>query len=669
MDLIAPNPLNRQFEAKTLLVILLCSGLAAFGGYRLYSDLDSGGLVHHGKTMARVERREARVRYKTPASFVWETVEQDQSLYEHESVQTGHASAAVIRMSGGATLELGENSLIVLNEVDNLALNFVKGSAVVHESSGDRQISMSKDGKVSVEKLNIRLLNPGPLAEYFVSGGEAKSIQFEWDKPGEFFVEVSRDRTFSAARTDRIPADAGKKTFAAKSLAVGNYYWRVTGADGTHSQVRVFRVSTASPLQLLSPSAMERVRAFGDVADLQFRWMPSQTSLATNPDVRHQLEISADPAFKKVEETQDVFPNSGNAIVRTAASGSLFWRIRSHYGDLVLSSPVEKFTLERTDKVLLELLRPAENDQLALGAPVRFTWNANAGDLEYAWEIQDSKGTRLATSKGPVPGTLWKDTGPGAYRWRVVASWNGKSVGESSWRPFSISSGSPLVLLTPAKDEKFVFWEKELPLSFRWQKDALLERPEYSYVIEVAADREFKGTLLTKTSRAPQLAEATIPPSAIPDEPRAFFWKVKVTDSSGKIVKTSEPLSFFYGRYPRLAAPQSVMPAAIFNLRDDKKVPLIEWAAVEGAKGYEVSVFRIEPKNNGRGPAAEQVIVKQLVPDAKFEFSKLPVGKYHWNVRALDRIDRPGQPSARGEFEVSYGKPLRAPKVRSAEVQ
>src|SRR4051812_38228192 len=99
-------PSLKRSGLKTALVALSCLAGAAAGGYLLYQDFQQSGGAGTGKPMAKVERREAKVRRKAASSFAWNNVRSDEDLFKRDSVQTSANSAAAIRFSDGTLLEL-----------------------------------------------------------------------------------------------------------------------------------------------------------------------------------------------------------------------------------------------------------------------------------------------------------------------------------------------------------------------------------------------------------------------------------------------------------------------------------------------------------------------------------------------------------------------------------
>src|SRR6185437_8538455 len=138
-----------------------------------------------------------------------------------------------VRFVDGTVLEVGENSLIVIDSLENLSLDFLRGSAVLKTSAGDSKITLDKNGKAQIEALPIHLIQPEALSHYFTNGPNAVPIDFSWElkpktgqaPPDTVSIQYSADRQFrKGVHQLDVSAAAGKATAA---VAPGGYYWRI----------------------------------------------------------------------------------------------------------------------------------------------------------------------------------------------------------------------------------------------------------------------------------------------------------------------------------------------------------------------------------------------------------------------------------------------------------
>ena len=652
---------SKRYTLRTFLVATLCLSGAGAGAYFLYRDLMQGESAFKGTPIANLERRAAKVRRKPASSYVWQHIDENSPIYLKESIQTGPESAAIVRLENGTVLELGENSLVVIDRTAELSLNYLKGSIVLRDDSGDKQITADASGKAKVRELAIRLLKPEMLSEYFVDGNTETSLEFSWESRAAtpVFVEISPDRAFRRPRVRRLKPDAGAagNLALAKGLPTGTYFWRVKTETGDASQIRSFKISSVDSLVPVSPTASARLESFGEKSAIQFRWKPAQ--LAGSAAVTHELEVASDPAFRSIVSRQAIAPASGVASANGISSGQYYWRIRSRYGKIEKLSSIERFTVEHTEKVALKLLGPAEDSLSGIQPELRFVWAGGShADLSYSWELQDASGADVASAKGNATAAVWKSLRAGAFRWRVSATWEGRPVGSTEWRNLNISEGDPIALIAPANGQEIYFWDKEPEFAFKWKADPLA-KGAYSYELQIASDREFHSLLSSgKTSELSQPSAA-----ALGSANGALFWRVRIVDTRGRAVKTSEARILRYGKHPLLAAPTPAPGRRTYNLRDDEEPLVLRWAPVPQARGYEITLIP-----EGRQPASGERLVIFSEKNS-FTVPELPEGKYHWTVRAVDQIDRRGDASQGELMEITFGAPLPAPKILSREVQ
>lgn len=666
---------SSAFNLKTLLVVAGCLAGAAAGAFMLYRDYNLAGSAGVGDPLAKIERRQDKVRRKPGNSFKWSSVQESENLYKKDSVQTGTGSAVSIRMNDGSVLELGEDSLVVIDSLENLALNFQKGSLVVRTAKGDSKVSVGKNGKVTIEELPVRLVKPDPLTQFFVPEKTTKPIRFAWEPrqlkdpssqklPDAFVVQVSPDRAFKPERTQSVVAEgAGGASEITSQIKPGKYFWRVVAQEDKKvlTEIAQFRVTEGFALKPSWPGAGEKVVVFGEDNPVQFRWSrpPGLSGDGDDKRISHHLEVARDEAFSQVVVTEEIAAGGGVATIKKIPEGAYFWRIRGQYPDLMVPSRVERFALEKAKKVLVDLGKPDEAQAFEVQPQVRFNWSADAPEAEFLFELKGKDGKTLVSQKSNATAFAWKDVNEGVYQWRVSALFKGNSVGESAWRKFSVFKGRPLALKTPENGKEILYWEEPVEFRLAWDADPLLaEQPEFQYQLELSREADFKTRLGGVQTRQPSVASAQLklgaPTPAVP-----LFWRVKVVDGSGLAIKTSPAQRFTYGVHPPLRAPASTSADAprTFNVIEMETDPVVTWAPVEGAEGYEVTV-----------KLGEKTVLTKVTAETRLEMKGLVEGKYSFMLRTIDRLKRRGDPALKG-FTVTYGEPLGAPDSLTPEVQ
>lgn len=336
--------------------------------------------------------------------MIWQDVEQNFPIFNHDSVRTDELSEAVITLSSGTKFELDPRSMIVINlKEDEELLELEEGSVRVQSEkpvtltsgkttiksenqstlfrltrgeSGEENVIESTKGslrwigsnKESVvlkegEKAKFvndsfaqirdewKLLEPQDNHRIFPDSGEAK-ISFRWNSNGgaSGFLEISLNRNFSPL----ILKKEIKGESADTNLPEGIYYWRILSSDRKkNSETRKFRVLPNPPVTLLFPLKNTLLEG----SSLQsFRWKPSR--LATG----YILEISESVDFKKGLRQLTVFKTS---ISIPLSAGKYHWRVKS-FSNLPGTESISEtrsFQVEKNESAPQELLSAETNPE------------------------------------------------------------------------------------------------------------------------------------------------------------------------------------------------------------------------------------------------------------------------------------------------------------------
>ena len=650
---------QKRVDYKSVMVSMACWLGASYCGYLFYQDLHSHG-SRTGTPMARLERFQSKVKTRPSSSFVWNQVDSDEDLYIKDSVQTGSASGASIKFKDGTLLEVGENSLVVIDSLENLALNFKTGSIVVRGKTGDSRITVGKDGKAKVEELPVRMIKPDSLANFYVPEKSLRPVQFEWEvlKPTDdkLKVQISSDRGFKNARTQTLDGTSGPDSgwsISAK-LAPGRYFWRVIAADKPGTEAEQFTIEAATALKPIYPNQGQKIPVWGDRGPIQFRWVaPAEDSHEAR--LENEIELASDADFKNMIASEKIAALSGVATLKDIPPGQMFWRIRSHYPDMAVTSATERFTIDKEKNIAIELGKPEQKASFEKQPELRFNWMSEASNVDFEIQVQSTGNKELLKNSSRQKVFTWKQYPAGTYRWHVAAHYADQLVGESPWREFSVFEGAPIALKAPLKNQEIFYWKDPTRFDFKWGEDALAEKTDHSYLFEVSQDNEFTRSVVSK-----KIKDTEVPSKTLNLAAGTYFWRVRVVDSSGQIVKSSEIDKFSYGNFPVLRAPASMKPEPGMQFNPlEEKFPQLSWSSVDNAQNYEVSVQAPDGK----------VVRKQTTSKTVIEFKDLPEGKYSYTVSAIDELGRKGAPTPGRNFDVTLGAPLGAPESTSPEVQ
>lgn len=641
-------------------------GGAATGTYLLYQDMTETGMSGQGAPMAQVLRTEKRVKRKLASSFVWNTVQSEQPLFRRESIQTGAESSALIRLVGGESIELRENSLVVIDDTKNLMNNFIRGSLVLHQETGDSVVTSTGDGKVEIQELPIQLISPSISEVFFTPKGNSKEIRFEWKArdsstpAGTSPVSVQISKTSAFQKLETLKENSTE-------LPAGRYFWRLVQSEKekkeeTLSVVGQFSVTEAVPLTLTSPVNGERIEFYGDRASIEFRWVDQPASNLEN--VEHLLEVSDNSEFRNIIAEKRVTAKSQIARISGIPNGGLYWRIRSKWGNLNITSPQQAFRVEQAASIPIELIFPRDRAILP-EASLRLSWKSELHGKEnrYSVEIESTSPSLnfTKTESTQASGVNITTLSPGSYRWRVQITSKNQTLGASEWQEFTIARGGVITLTAPSINQRIGYWKNPVSFPFRWEPDPLVtaEGSTNTYQLELSEEVDFRNNVSMKRTRA-----NTLNSSELALQPGTYHWRIQVLDETGLVQKSSAPLKFTYGVHPILGPPASATPetGTKLNPLELELDPALSWSSVENAVSYEVIVFR-------EFRQVKKLWLRQVTVGTSISLKDAPEGIFTWSVRALDPLDRLGEPLPERKLILDGGAPLAPPKTLTREVQ
>ncbi|MCG6194386.1 hypothetical protein LFX25_14145 [Leptospira sp. FAT2] len=379
---------RKEIQVGVLSLLALCVSLFLFWREGA-ADFGEG----RKETVGNITFKYKTAQRKFSDRMIWQDVEQNFPIFNHDSVRTDELSEAVVTLTSGTKFELDPRSMIVINlkEEEELleleegsvrvqstrSISLASGKTVLKsadksslfritrdETGGDNLVELTqgtlkwigsdqktkeiKEGekaRVGHESLQPikeewTLLEPVDNHRIFPETGEAK-ILFRW-KPvpsiPNVVLEVSLNRSFHPL----IFKKESKGDFADASLPEGIYYWRLISADKTKlSEVRKFRILPNPPVTLLFPLKNTSLEG----GELQsFRWKPSR--LATG----YILEISDSSDFKSGLRQLTVFKTS---ISIPLSGGKYHWRVKSfsNLPETEAVSEARSFQVEKTETV------------------------------------------------------------------------------------------------------------------------------------------------------------------------------------------------------------------------------------------------------------------------------------------------------------------------------
>ncbi len=427
------------------------------------------------------KKRVSQRKYGT--QVIWEEIEQNAPVYVNDSIRTAERSEAVVKLKDGTSLELDENSMIVLaksegaininfaqgamfarraevvsegapainivsgaatvsieksdvklsqSEKEDLNLTVAKGSAVIKTGEEEKVLAVNqnavvlKDAKVAqIREVKLRLLSPEPN-KYIVTGEDAHAVGFAWEPTGDengVIFELAKDRGFA----NMIKRTRTKADTITEKVPAGEYYWRIASEDKVsgkieYSDSRKISILSDRPVLLLSPDDTAKFNFVSSPPLIRFRW--SKNELASG----YVLEIARDANFKDVIITTPAMFTEQS--VDTLREGTYFWRVSSKIsiaGDYSGKSATRRFIVEKKRQVAAtELIAPPDgvlvSPLLIKSRGMLLSWKLVEGVAAYEIVLSKSKDFVKNEIQQTVSGNfirIMKDFQAGEYFWRV----------------------------------------------------------------------------------------------------------------------------------------------------------------------------------------------------------------------------------------------------------
>jgi hypothetical protein len=646
-------------------VILICACLlgAALGVGLLSADLTGTRVLGAGGKLGLLKAHRARVKSRTAGNFIWESVQDGEPLYRLESVQTGAGASAVIQLGESESIEMGEESLIIVDRTPELSLRYLEGTALWRTARGDRRIHRQPGGEASVDVLPLHALTPRPLDTFYVEEGHLRPISFSWhaadrtSRPLTLEVRTRNENGPERTQTAGLPPAA--EAFEWR-LPAGRYTWQIATQGKAVSVPGRFRIVAARALTPTAPGDGISLFHLGAREPVTFSWI-APPDLESVLGTRHTVEIATDSAFSQTVLTQEVVPGSGSARVAGLESGDFFWRLRSDYGGLTLTSGIRKFRLRPLARVRIQLDQPAEAQALERKDPIGFSWRADTEttDARTVWEVESPERTPIAHQVTSENAAHWTAPSPGVYRWRVRMLDGDRELGAAAWSAFSVYDGKPLALIEPRPGRRIDIGARLEPFGLAWEPVEPSPAGAVHYRVEAALDPQFQDHPLRIDT-----GETRVSSDRLGITPGSWFWKVTCLDAQDRVVRGSPVATFLFTAPPRLPAPAATASGKepIFDPVSERRRPKVTWQPVPGAVAYEVTFY---PPGTARDSRPE----RKRTREAGIEFETLSEGRYFWTVRAIDDRGREGEATPLQGFLVRYPKPLAWPKPVAPEVQ
>lgn len=648
-----------NFTYKDIIAVAISLVITAVAGYLLYGDI-TGLSSGTGDPVGTIAFKKRVAQRRLSDDVIWEGLSQNGPVYNLDYVRTDSDSSATITFSDGTAIDLDENSMILINRVNGkLTIGFEGGSisatsgggSALNIMAGKTSIALKKGGLVLGGKKNEARLTVNSGSAEVISGGavaavaaeqsavlagsaakveqnplslrspesgsviartdSSPDITFTWaGKPEAARIEIATNSRFTSV----IRTGSGTGTFTA-ALPAGRYYWRVSQGTVTSvpSSFIVLRIQNPVPL---SPENGAVFYTSANNPLIRFAWRSGEGVPGGKITVSRDATLS-DPVLALEAPTDSI-------SVDSLQPGTYYWAIRSTVPGTDAASPIQRFSIERRDKIpAVRLLYPADGAQLSIGkgaAKARLGWEKSESAERYKVELFTAGGKSAAYSSETTEPfiTLPESIAEGSYTWHVISIDAEKKQSEPS-ESFRVilSRFIPLRYVSPAEGAVL----EAGPNRFAWADGNNGTR----YRIDFSATRSF--TTVQKTVNA-----TTTDTTVAIETPGRYFYRVSLLDADGGVLLAG-PVSGFSIPAP-LNSPEIIAPRTNteIDLNKVNRIPL-RWKPVSGANQYDITLkYRLA--------GSEVEIFRKSTIRTELDitdFSRLKLGTLAFEVRAVIR--------------------------------
>ncbi|MCB0414392.1 MAG: hypothetical protein KDD50_08670, partial [Bdellovibrionales bacterium] len=472
------------------IIVLISSLIAGVFGYLLINEhivMDyflpkKVGIVSIGE----VYQTQNDVRRKLKKSISWYKLNQEEIVFEGDSVFSGENSEVVVQLASGIKVNLGSNSLVVLKKQnDNFILDLQVGE-VSAEASNEGRLSLLQQGDVAEidftqnSKLSLVKSKAGDISVSSIAGRALVRTQADSQRI-EKNIGVSIDKTLKLE----------KKTF---------------------------------PIRMVEPTAGAIIwKSF--MEHIVFSW-EYQGLKKTD----YTLEFAKDRQFKQIFYSQTT-PENRIIAKEFPMDETFFWKVQTKdESGLVVESKVRKLTVRSAEPV--KLIYPLHQGQIQISdnkdkISIPLEWMGKSLNTKYVFNMAtDVSFKKLLVNEQVNKAFVRKNLGEGIYYWRVRVLAQKVNTAWSETRSFSIVSHREIVQEDEPKEEK----EEK-------QEEVVEEKEQKEKIVDFKMKAKSEDYLLdfdqTLSSRDPASVKKAIlnPPKIVwPKQTGAITYRVQITE-------------------------------------------------------------------------------------------------------------------------------------------
>ena len=666
---------------------------AAFFAWLFWQDLNTFTVRGDKTEIGTISFKHNVAQRKFDDRVVWERITTGTKLYYGDTIRTADLAQAVLTLTDGTVIDLGENTMIQVGsnasgglqisinggdiqidsttatnslEVkldDGSTVNVDAGSALaakadsatglhnVEVKTGTAQIttengetaSLSYGESVNVEKGKEIQKNPvtvvyppKELKLLNVKGGVVP-VKFEWKTNSDeaVTIQTSYAKDFSKLVNNR---EISNSTTAEMRLESGVIFWRAFTKSTKDKAVEGrLTVENIAPIQAVSPSQATSFRYRSTPPRVAFRWSGNEYA------ERYRLLVSSTPDMRSVVTDSEV---TGNFItLDDLEEGSYYWQITPYYALNNLGyaggSDVSSFKIIKSQQIRRpELSSPADNAQIVYkeNIPANFIWKSELKNAQYELTIaRDYDFNNVVYTTKTSDTRYTREFSPselrdGTYYWKILRN-SGDSDDinpESEIRAFRVARYIPQDNKLLYPPENFsVEGAKVSSTAFMWKLADEYDKSNATATIQISTNPNFQSIQIERTTTASVIDNINLPSGN-------YWWRVGVRGENGALSGITQSRMFTV--LSELTPPEILSPAQNQEVTVYNYAPVtISWQRVGDAEYYTVKIT----KANG-----EFVKQNERVRDTSVNFV-LEEGNYIVSAQAVASATRISPASTR----------------------
>jgi len=680
-------------------------------GYLLYNDYhgpNPGDDVDSNREIVgELLYVDNNVKRQLSSDIMWNSVEKETPVFNKDSIRTGKDSTAGIRLSDSTVVELGENSLIVIDKNQQaLSLQFKAGDLAAKNSGKDLQISVN-DSVIKGEGADLKLKRgPDSVTNVQVDKGRAtitdknrhsteiaqsqqagvgeNGVQevnqiavilktpenrtkllsnrtnlrqaFTWEVrrsniKGEQF-EIASSPSFDSGNIQIFKAHQGVNPV----LVPGTYYWRVGWKSETgqhkllYTETRQLTIGMDSRLELTFPEDETFFDFHPNESVIDFQWK------CQIPVKLYVVEIATSSDFRNITYSKTL--TDLKTSVKDLAPKLYYWRVRAfgERNEEIANSPTRTFTTRLKVPKLPELIKPLSGIVIESHENVEFAWKPVTNATEYRLVVSTDAAQKEVTNTKSLSTLNFTSPTPtdGTYYWSVRAMASTLMVGQSEVRKiiFSLKQKSQMFTLISPKNKSDVVRgasETPDPVLFEWQVLKPLPDP---VTILISKTEDFANPI-----KQENLTKVSVPITL--NSPGIYYWKLTSKE------ETSDISTFQFKITNTSPGPTLLEPGNrdVLDADGPTKV-MFKWNPSPTANQYHIIVERTDKKSG-----AQVVVIDRLVNEGTFKSPPLEEGTYQWSVSTLDKQGQQGSSSKTFSFSLATPEQVDAPQINAPVIK